>query len=789
MAEFSAGSIAVFFKAQTAEFVKGVEDVNKTLDTFKSGVQALGAFEAFRKISESVMGCVEASSEAELNIRKLQAVVSSQQDVGKFQELAEQLSHVTTFSDDASMSALALLGKFNLTDQQMASMLPKIQDMAAAMGTDLSGAAEMAGRAIANGAGGLRGLGLAFTQAEKQAFDYATQSERVAMLTEKMAGKFDGLAVAAAETGAGSMKQFHNATEELQETLGRLVDSPVADFFGNMTGLVNNVTSAIEGMSEGTRTAIAVVGGMVASLTTYALGAIAVSKALAFFGGLPAILSTVASAFTGLASTIATVVLPITVVASTILMIEGMVSRIKSGNFNSGEGLIEGIKNNFKQGLDDLKSGMGELFSAPKTEAASMTESMKGFDTTLNSARSKLVGLDFGKELADIAGSKEDVFDKLGSGIGLDFSKNDAVNVDGKPLAGIEAIDSAQIDARNAAAITRATTSGESSVGFAGGMNASAIAARAAELKGSVSGVDMAIAGFKGGIQQLASKFGATGTALAGVASKLATGDPVGAAVSLGIEMLSRTKSFGKVMQGVEKIFTALSQILEPLVAALVPFLDTINSLVPVVVALEPVLKILGYVVKKLGEGLKWVVDTIIGTWNGMLEGLASLAEDLPFIGDDLASSIRDAKIKVAEDVTKPLADPIPDLGKAADNAKKALDNLTESTTNVPQGFRLEAARYNSINPNDIAKAATTPGQGGVGMSFAQIVRQGHPEISGNTVKTPPPGGVTIQTLNVTSNDPDAILRAAKEAARQQMFLATGRTTSSADSARQYWGK
>ncbi len=36
---FDAGSIVVYFKAQTAELQKGIEDSNKKLDDFKNGIK------------------------------------------------------------------------------------------------------------------------------------------------------------------------------------------------------------------------------------------------------------------------------------------------------------------------------------------------------------------------------------------------------------------------------------------------------------------------------------------------------------------------------------------------------------------------------------------------------------------------------------------------------------------------------------------------------------------------------------------------------------------------------
>jgi hypothetical protein len=816
--EFSAGSIGVFFKAQTSDLVKGIEDVNKRLDGFKQGVEALGAFEAFKKIAGAVVACVDASSEAEINVRKLQAVVSSQTDVSKFQALAGHLSQITTFSDDAAMSALSLLGKFNLTDREMASLLPKVADFAAFMGTDLPQAADIAGRAVANGASGLRGLGLAFTDAEKKSFEMATQQERVAILMDKMTGSFNGVAQAVAETGAGAMKQFDNSVAELQETLGTLVDGPTATFFQGLTGIVNLATNAIGNMGETAKTIITIVGGIIGTFAALTVGTMALQTALAFFGGLPAIMTAVSGAMSTVVATMATVIAPLTVMAGTLVMIEGMVSRIRDNKFDMNEGIFEGIKNNFKAGLDDIRNGMKGLFEAPATAMGSMTDAVKGFDNTLRTTTAKLAGLDFSKEMIEAQG---DVFQNISDSIGMDFSK--AENADGASTGALNS-------SLNAAVAGRDMTTQ--------GMSAEDVQARAAALAQSVSGVDIAVAGLKTAGMQLAGKLGATGTAFANVMTKMASGDPVGAVVGLGVEMLTRTKSFGKVMQFIEKIFTQLSQVLEPLIDAVMPLLEAISELMPIIVQLAPEIKVLGFVIKKVGEGLLWIVKGIAGFWNAIVEGIANLLSFLPFVGDDLARRIRDAKVDISkqqEIAAPPIPKVIPDeLPPAVKDVTTAFKELAETTQNLPEGFKIAAQRFAAIQRGEGDPEATA-------QALQQILQQQHPGTmagiavpTGKQVYAPgtvpvthgpvadtttmpgyaimPSGGykgasqvsggivgvmqkssmgappINIDKLTVTANDPQELVAAMQAEQMRATYVRTGKT-SMGDSTRQYWGK
>lgn len=786
-----AGSIVVYFKAQTAELVKGIEDSNRRLEGFKKGIEGLGAFAAFRAIAGELVTCVEAASEAEVNVRKLQAVVSSQADVSTFQALASELSHVTTFSDDAAMSALSLLGKFNLTDAQMGALLPKVADFAAFMGTDLPQAAEAAGKAVANGSGGLRGLGLAFTDAEKKAFDMASQQERTNILLDRMTKKFGGVAEAAAQTGAGAMQQFSNEVAELEETIGGLVTAPIGAFFGGLAEVVRGVSTAIGGMSDNTRSVLGVLGAVVVGFTAATAATLAWGAAVGFMGGMPAILGSIATAAGTVAATLGTVIAPIIAITSTVIMLEGMISRIRSGNFNMNESFIDGIKNNFKAGLDDIRSAFSSVFEAPKSNASELAVGLKNLDTTARQTAAAVAAIDFKSELQQQLGS---TFDALNEAVaGMDFSKHlNASNTDGFVGADTTAADeAAALDIGNIVSeeLKKPSASGSE------GMSAAAIKARAAEVAQTVDDTDVALAGLKGGLSQLAGKLGSVGGVIQGAMASVAKGDVVGAVVGVGIEMLTRTKSFGKLMQGLEGIFTALSQVLEPIVAALLPFLDIVSMLLPVVVAMNYPLKALSAIVQAVGNTLKQVINFLGGFWNGAVETIASFVEKIPFVGDDIAGWIRDAKIDLSKQLNNegggiipPPVDPTPALQGLGDAAQKTADQLK----NVPEGFKIAAARFAAVirGEGDVSPTApsSAPATGGTTYRLPPMLSRDD-LIAGraNTRPSALPTNITIQNLSVTSNDPSSTAGTLAAAAKRDTFLRTGQTASG-ETTRAFWG-
>ena len=255
----SIGTITAKLTADTAEFKKGLQEAGESLDFLKHTVEALGIREVWLKITETVNETTEAYAESERALRRVAAVTSGMETAKVFQELAHGLSDVTTFSEPAIMEVTALLGKFNLTDRQIGEMLPKLADFAVGTGTDMAGAAERMGRAIATGNASVRLLGIDIGEAQRALFKAGDETERYNILVDAMS-KFQGQAGEEAKTASGAHKQLSNAYEELYKTVGEAIDQPVANFFRESTERVKEATAAVSKYGEEIKTAGEFVG-------------------------------------------------------------------------------------------------------------------------------------------------------------------------------------------------------------------------------------------------------------------------------------------------------------------------------------------------------------------------------------------------------------------------------------------------------------------------------------------------------------------------------------------------
>lgn len=137
----------------------------------------------------------------------------------EFQRMADELEDATVFGDDQVLGAIANLLQFkNVREDVFEGTLDAVADMAAAIGTDLAGAADKLGRALDDpirGVKTLRSEGIKFSAAEVDMIEKMTQAGNVMevqrFMLDRLNATFGGAAEAEAKTFTGQMKQLNNA--------------------------------------------------------------------------------------------------------------------------------------------------------------------------------------------------------------------------------------------------------------------------------------------------------------------------------------------------------------------------------------------------------------------------------------------------------------------------------------------------------------------------------------------------------------------------------------------------
>lgn len=178
-----------------------------------ASVGALGAAVAGFGIAS-----VKAYSEAEASQKRLSNAFEkfpqlAGANADALRKLNEQLALKTIYDDDATATAQATLAMFGLTERQLRTLTPLLQDYAAKTGKDLNTAATDLGKALDGQGRSLKavGLDLDLTGTKAQNFD---------LIVKGLRDQVGGFAAKEGQTFDGKMQILNNRFGELQEQIG-----------------------------------------------------------------------------------------------------------------------------------------------------------------------------------------------------------------------------------------------------------------------------------------------------------------------------------------------------------------------------------------------------------------------------------------------------------------------------------------------------------------------------------------------------------------------------------------
>jgi hypothetical protein len=129
---------------------------------------------------------------------------------------ASELMGKTLYDDDEIVRAQSLVAAFVKEENKIKTLIPLIQDFAAAKQMDLASAADLVTKALA---GEINALGRYGIKVEGT----AGSSERLTMITKGLNDAFGGQAEAAAKVGTAALTQLANEYENVQEAFGKMI--------------------------------------------------------------------------------------------------------------------------------------------------------------------------------------------------------------------------------------------------------------------------------------------------------------------------------------------------------------------------------------------------------------------------------------------------------------------------------------------------------------------------------------------------------------------------------------
>ena len=203
---------------------------------------AAGAAGAIYGTIKALSALKDIADRADKSQAKLNAIVAATGQAGNFNarridELSGSISKLTGFSKAQIKESSAMLLSFGLNDEELAKLMPRMVDVAAFMGSDMSQAAQQMGKAMNTGYGALSEIGVTMSDTQKKAFNLAKGMDKVNLLAEIMDQNVGGAAVAlnSANFGVGNLT---NEINELLLPLGRWVKSKVVFWLKEATKYV-----------------------------------------------------------------------------------------------------------------------------------------------------------------------------------------------------------------------------------------------------------------------------------------------------------------------------------------------------------------------------------------------------------------------------------------------------------------------------------------------------------------------------------------------------------------------
>lgn len=185
----------------------------------------------------------------------------------QFYELARAIQAKTVAGDEEVISAMAMLGTFQLTAAEIKNITPLVVDYARKFDVDLVSAATQVGKALDGQMGALKRNGVSIDEA-------LFKTDRYAAVQQALSNQVGGFAEEEAKTFTGQIQQMKNQLGDIVEEIG----SGVVPAFGTMLGWVGKGVDAFGKLDPSVRAGV----GTFAAWGTAILGA---AGALSFIGG------------------------------------------------------------------------------------------------------------------------------------------------------------------------------------------------------------------------------------------------------------------------------------------------------------------------------------------------------------------------------------------------------------------------------------------------------------------------------------------------------------------------
>lgn len=189
--------------------------VVRTFGGIFAGALSLGALESMAKSSiQAYMEQEEAENKLAVAMKNMGTFTAEAH--AALVKYAEEVQRTTAITDDAALGVMGLLKTFGMSDEVLQKTTRAVLDLSIGMGTDLTSAAHLLGKAFLGHTTALTRHGIVVDETKRGA-------EKYAAVLEQIQQRFGGSAVAQLDTYSGRWKNLKNAMGEAAEAVGKVL--------------------------------------------------------------------------------------------------------------------------------------------------------------------------------------------------------------------------------------------------------------------------------------------------------------------------------------------------------------------------------------------------------------------------------------------------------------------------------------------------------------------------------------------------------------------------------------
>ena len=240
------GDMVVRIKGDTGQLVQSLQGADKAVKKFSKlimgGAAIGGAIMIFRQFGQVVgdtIKLINEQQEAEGRLANAIKATGRQASisVASIAGLANQLQQTTIYGDEATLSAAAMLQQLaDLDEKGLRDLIPRVQNLASAMGMDLEMAASLVGKTLGSSTNALSRYGIMVDMS-------GSKSERLTELVKNLDEKFAGMADTVGQTTSGQLTIMQNKFSDLKQELAFNLLPTINQVLTGLNQILTGVTS------------------------------------------------------------------------------------------------------------------------------------------------------------------------------------------------------------------------------------------------------------------------------------------------------------------------------------------------------------------------------------------------------------------------------------------------------------------------------------------------------------------------------------------------------------------